>query len=58
MPHMTGIQCKFSSKHKNAVGRIMKLLGSFTSNNRTMVSLEGKALLTQPKDQCDRAILF
>ena len=36
----------------------MKLLGSFTSNNRTMVSLEGKALLTQPKDQCDRATLF
>ena len=36
----------------------MKLLGSFTSNNRTMVSFEGKVLLIQPKDQCDRAILF
>ena len=54
----SGIQFDFSSKHNDAVGRIIKLLGSFTSTDCTKLPFEGKTLVIQPRGQCDRGMLF
>ena len=40
---------RFSSKHKDALGRIIKLLGSFTSTDRTPLLFEVKTLVIRPK---------